>query len=604
MNRYEKKTLSRVLMKEKKNREYLRNSGANSAVVLKHIPAKGYSKALMLYQKGQLRESLAELDKLPAASGNNNDGTVDHLRAGILFKLDKMKEAVAPAMRAVASVPSNAEYLNTLGVIMNRVDRPLEALGYLSKASTLDPGRAQTYKNMAAVLWKMERHEQSLVCYRKALELDENNLELLKIIAYNYYLLGDLKEAADYYERALARKGDHSEVWCGIGSLLQSKGDSKAALKCYEKALEINPRCFSAYQLVAHTGQVPDNKKRMLASTLKEFLHTDDLSAKNQRNIYFSLARLFHDLKEYDTAFHYYVSANEYRHKDINTDFSLESYEEQTQTFISTCNKPLFQKFLQYGSPSRQPVFVVGMPRSGTTLLEQVIASHSKGFGAGELPIIKRIAMEWKRMMPQEDFSLGLNSLISQEEILSKTEQYLARLRRHAPGAERIVDKMPHNLQFLWCIALLFPKAPVIHCRRDPRDNCFSCFVTDFDTGHGYKDDLYTLGKYYRIYENLMEHWKQVVPNPILTVQYEEMVTDPEKMTRKVIDHIGLDWEPECLQLRSKQHFSLTASNVQIRKGIYRSSVQRWMRYEKHLAPLLAGLEEYKTDAPLQAAGN
>ena len=138
------------------------------------------------------------------------------------------------------------------------------------------------------------------------------------------------------------------------------------------------------------------------------------------------------------------------------------------------------------------------------------------------------------------------------------------------------------------------PEAPIIYCRRDPRDTCFSCFVTDFNSGHEYKNDLYTLGRYYRIYERLMAHWKPVIPNPILTVQYEELVDNPEQISRKVIEHIGLDWEPECLELRSKQHFSLTASNVQIRKGIYRSSVQRWKLYEKDLTPFLDGLEKYK----------
>ena len=575
-------------MKKKKKRKNLRKAG----VVLNQVPLEGYNKALMLYQHDQLHESLAELDKLTVINGQGNHA-VDHLRAGILFKLGKVKEAVAPAMKAVALSPEKPEYLITLGVIMDRAGRPFDALGYLSKASTLDPGRIGTYKNMAVVLWKMERHEQSLVCYRKALELDENNLELLQTIGYNYYLLGDLKEAADYYERALAQKGDHSDVWCGIGNLLQSKGDSKAALQCYEKALAINPRCFSAYQLVAHCGKISDEKRRMLASTLTEFLEKNDLSVKNQRNINFTIARLYHDLKEYDTAFHYYVSANEYRHKDLDTNFSLKNYKEHIVTLISTFTKPLFQKLHQYGSASRQPVFVVGMPRSGTTLLEQIISSHSRGFGAGELPTIKKIAMEWKRMLPQEDFSAAIGEL-NPEEIQGKAEEYLYRLQRHAQSAEKIVDKMPHNLQFLWCIALLFPEAPVIYCRRNPRDNCFSCFVTDFNTGHGYKDDLYSLGKYYRIYESLMEHWKQVIPNPILTVQYEEMVANPESITRKVIEHIGLDWEPECLKLRSKQHFSLTASNVQIRKGIYRSSVQRWKLYEKHLTPLLAGLGEDK----------
>jgi tetratricopeptide (TPR) repeat protein len=584
---------SNVLMsnKKKNKRKKLSSSRSKSGFSGKHAPAGKYNAAIAYYQKGQLLKALAVLGDMPATGRPNDKGAFYHLRASILFKLGNIKEAAAAARQAVALSPKNAEFLNTLGVILDRVGRPMDGLNYLSKASSLEPGRMQTFKNMGAILWKMERHDQALICYRKALELDENNLELLKTIGYNYYLLGDLKEAADYYEKALTKKGDHSEVWSGIGALLQSKGDREGARLCYKKALETNPRCFPAYEIYTHLGNIPDDEKRVRAATLERFLETDDLSVRDRRRINFSLARLSHDLKEYDRAFQYYLLANDFRRKDLDSHFTIELYEKEIETLISNITESSYKKRRKGSSSSRQPVFVVGMPRSGTTLLEQIIASHSQGFGAGELPTIKKIVTDWRGFIQQKPFTYTIDEL---SPIQTQAKYYLSRLRKHAQSAARIVDKMPHNLQFLWCIGLLFPEAPVIYCRRDPRDTCFSCFVTDFNSGHEYKNDLYTLGRYYRIYEKLMAHWKQVIPNPILTVQYEELVDNPEQISRPVIEHIGLDWEPECLGLRSKQHFSLTASNVQIRKGIYRSSVQRWKLYEKHLAPLLDGLGDYK----------
>ncbi len=244
--------------KKKNKRKKLSSSRSKFGFSGKHAPAGKYNAAIAYYQKGQLQEALSVLGKIPATGRSNDKGACYHLRASILFKLGKINEAAAAARQAVALTPENAEFLNTLGVILDRVGRPMEGLNYLSKASTLEPGRMQTFKNMGAILWKMGRHDQALICYRKALELDENNLELLRTIGYNYYMLGNLKEAADYYEKALTKEGDHDEIWSGIGSLLQSKGEREGregARLCYKKALETNPRCFPTYEIYTHFGK-------------------------------------------------------------------------------------------------------------------------------------------------------------------------------------------------------------------------------------------------------------------------------------------------------------------------------------------------------------
>lgn len=433
--------------KKKNKRKKLRSSRSKFGVSGKHAPAGKYNAALAYYQKGQLQKALAALGDIPDAGRPNGKGAFYHLRASILFKLGKRNKAAAAARQAVALTPENTEYLNTLGVILDRVGRPMEGLNYLSKASALEPKRMQTYKNMGAILWKMERHDQALICYRKALELDENNLELLKTIGYNYFLLGNLQEAADYYEKALTKEGDHGEVWSGIGSLLQSKGDREGARLCYKKSLETNPRCFSAYEMYTHLGNIPDNEKRVRTATLERFLETDDLSVRDHRHIYFSLARLSHDLKEYDTAFQYYLLANDFRRKDLDSHFTIELYEKEIEALISNFTESSYKKRHKGSSSSRQPVFVVGMPRSGTTLLEQIIASHSRGFGAGELPTIKEIVTDWRGIIQQKPFTYTIDEL-SQEQIQTQAEYYLSRLRRHAQSAARIVDKMPLTCNF------------------------------------------------------------------------------------------------------------------------------------------------------------
>ncbi|MEA3468753.1 MAG: sulfotransferase [Thermodesulfobacteriota bacterium] len=579
------------MSKKRKSKKNKRRNKVNTGRINKGPQSQFLEKAVELYHKGAMHNSLQMLLKISKHNSANQKGVVSHLKGIVLYNLGKFEDAIHAVKHALVLDPKNYEFLNTLALAFDKSGQPLMALRYLSQACAIDMGYIKTYKNMATILHQLERYDQSLICLNKALELDSTNFELLKQTAYNYYQLGDLTSASQYYEKALEQEGDHSVIWLAIGTLFQSKGDLEGANQCFIKAIVENSHNYSAYENYVHSGKISDNERKKIADRLKDFLATLPLSVSDKRHIYFTLGRVYHDLNDHDSAMQFYVKGNKAREKELRSNFSLARYEEQIKHFISVFDKLFFKKNCSFGSPSRQPVFVVGMPRSGTTLLEQIIASHSKGYGAGELSTIKKIVhTEFNALQQKKTFEYGLQTA-TREKIKHQVDYYFSQSKKHAPSnAVKIVDKFPHNLQFLWCIALLFPQAPVIHCRRDPRDTCLSCFVTNFSSGHGYKNDLFTLGSYYRIYEGLMEHWKRVIPNPILTVPYEELIENPEKHSKKIIEHIGLEWEPDCLTLRSKQHFSLTASNVQIRKGIYKSSVQRWKKYENHLQPLLDGL--------------
>ncbi len=579
------------MSKKHKFKKNKRCNKVNSGHINKGSQSQSFKKAVKLYHKGEMHKALQMLLKISKYNSANQKGAVSHLKGVVLYNLGKFEDAIQAVEHALVLDPENHEFLNTLALAFDKSGQPLVALRYLAQACAIDTGCINTYKNMAAILHQLERYDQSLICFKKALELDCTNFELLKQTAYNCYQLGDLTSASQYYEKALEQEGDHSVIWSAIGALFQSKGDLEGANQCFIKAIVENPHNYSAYEHYVHSGKVSDKERNTIADRLREFLATLPLSTSDKRHVFFTLGRVYHDLSDFNSAMQFYVKGNEAREKEIGSDFSLARYEEHIDHFISVFDKSFFQKNCSLGSPSRQPVFVVGMPRSGTTLLEQIIASHSKGYGAGELSTIKKIVhTEFTALQQKKAFEFALQT-ITKEQIQQQVDYYFSQSRKQAPSnAEKIVDKFPHNLQFLWCIALLFPKAPVIYCRRDPRDTCLSCFVTNFSSGHGYKKDLFTLGSYYRIYEGLMKHWQQVIPNPILTVQYEELIENPEKHSKKIIEHIGLEWEPDCLTLRSKQHFSLTASNVQIREGIYKSSVQRWKKYENHLQPLLEGL--------------
>jgi hypothetical protein len=248
-----------------------------------------------------------------------------------------------------------------------------------------------------------------------------------------------------------------------------------------------------------------------------------------------------------------------------------------------------FERRKEMGVQTDLPVFVVGMPRSGTTLTEQIIGNHEKGGGAGEVVRLARFGQRFKHNADFVEFIRQMDEL-GPKTVRDMGQNYLDLLRFLVPGKDRVIDKMPHNFMMLGFVALLFPGARVVHTRRNAADTCWSCYQNRLNDGHRYSRDLRTLGLYYREYLRLMEHWKKVLPLRIYESNYEELTADPENEARKLIDFIGLEWDPACLDFRSARRAVHTISASQVHQPIYRTSIERWRRYEKHLGPLKEAL--------------
>jgi tetratricopeptide (TPR) repeat protein len=424
--------------------------------------------------------------------------------------------------------------------------------------------------------------------YRQILEAQPQNTEALHGLSLLAIRQKKFTKARDLLQLALTVNPGVPKYHHNLATCCKILGRFKEAENHYQTAIRLQPDYAEAYFNLCAVRKFTSTDTEV--SAIEELLGRTDLSTQDRSFLHFAAGKMYDDAGEYERAFGHYEHGNLLEQTGFDSGEHHRFVEKLAETFDANT---LAARFGQ-GYPSELPVFVVGMPRSGTTLVEQILASHAKVFGAGELPDIPSIADTLpKHSLDDSHYPECLNSL-EPEVLHGFGEAYLKRIQMLGkPAGEpcRIVDKNPMNHQHLGLIALLLPKARVIHCRRDPLDTCLSCYFQRFKHGHNYSNDLGNLGFYYRAYERLMEHWRTALPIPILEVDYESVVTDQEKVTRRLTDFCELEWDEGCLQFHQARRTVETASNWQVRQPIYRSAVNRWQNYAAHLGPLHEALE-------------
>jgi tetratricopeptide (TPR) repeat protein len=326
-----------------------------------------------------------------------------------------------------------------------------------------------------------------------------------------------------------------------------------------------------------------------------EFLLNDkQLTDHDREKIHYALGKIYDDCKEYDKAFAHYQRANTLQGEHFN--YNRATQERWTDNTITFFDRDYFAKHAHLGTRIQRPIFIIGMPRSGTTLTEQILASHPQVAGAGELVYFSCIAGNLPYLLGNKDpypyFYRALDGHVC-EKIIS---HYLALLDRHSTTDRFVTDKMPFNYQNLGLIRLLFPDAPIIHCRRDPLDVCLSIYFQFFRSEHDYATDLLNIGHKYMQYARLMAHWRKVLPGPFMESRYDELIANQELCSRELVAFCGLDWDESCLAFYNKQRDVRTASDWQVRQPLYSGSVRRWQHYEKYLGPLRKLLEDAQVE--------
>ncbi|HVT81950.1 MAG TPA: sulfotransferase [Phycisphaerae bacterium] len=505
------------------------------------------------------------------------DQAIHEHRAG------RHQQAEALYREILARDPASAPALHHLGLLAHQHGDHARAAELIRQSLALAPA-ADAWNNLGIVLLALGRTQEAIAALELALEMYPNlavtRLELARA-HYNFGAAaaahGDLKPAITHFRRALQLDPGTAQFWNALGTALNFQGRFEEGVASLRHALAIMPEAKYYLGLAAsgrHVGGAVEIAA-LLALLENPALPLDDRAAAE-----FALGRLCDEAGKFDDAFQHFSAGNRLVRESraaAGLRFDAERLSRSVDQMIAAFTPEFFAARRTWGNDSQTPVFIVGMPRSGTSLVEQIAASHPAVFGAGELQVVDHLPLA---LAPPHTWTA--------ENISTCAREYLAKIHELSGGhAERVTDKMPANIFLLGLIAALFPNARVIFCRRDGRDNCLSCYFQRFDQANIlYTYDLADCAFQYLETERLAAHWRRVLPLRMLDVHYEKLVTDQETESRRLLQFLGLPWDPACLRFHETERTILTASFWQVRQPMYTRSIGRWRHYEPHLARL------------------
>lgn len=501
-------------------------------------------------------------------------------------RLDVAERILKPYLK---EDPFDVRAIRMLAELAARLGRLKDSETLLRRALEINPGFTAARRNLAMVLGRLGRAAEALPLLDELFEAEPDRVGHLSLKAATVGRLGDFEQALQLYEQVLTNRPNQPRVLLSYGHMLKTVGRADEAISAYRKALAINPAFGEAWWSLANLKTVRFSEGDIAA--MQSALSRASLKDDDRFHLEFALGKAFHDFGRADEAFEHYAGANSLRRKyhPFNSGHLTEMVERSIELFTKE------RLTSPGGSPATDPIFILGMPRAGSTLVEQILASHSQVEGTAELAELPTIA-RGGRKYPAEAAEL------SDEERKAAGEEYLQRTAIHR-RTERpfFIDKLPNNWMFVPFIQLALPNAKIIDARRHPLACCMSNFRQHFARGQDFTYDLDDLGRYYSDYVRLMAHMDAVMPGRVHRVIYERMVEDSETEIRALLDYCGLEFEPACLEFYKTDRAVRTPSAEQVRRPIYRDSTDQWRAYERNLGPLKAALGpvlEAYPDAP------
>ncbi|MGH8127648.1 MAG: tetratricopeptide repeat-containing sulfotransferase family protein [Gammaproteobacteria bacterium] len=547
-------------------------------------PAALHHYGVLLHQLGQPQRARTLLSKAERLAPDQPDFLFNHAR--VLWEQTRRADAIARLEKLLALQPDSANVALELAMALTTLGKRSEACSRLENWLVRHPNEYAVWLSLGDLRLHMGELELATQAWNNARKaLGEMGATALQRIGNLQLQAGDPDAASNSFHEAIACNPGSSDAHCGLAAAASQLGDFDTQRRESNAALDIDPLCYTAwYQLTLS----PDPNTASTAESMQQAIShaADDPQAWL---LYMALGRVLEKLERYDAAFDAFVEAQ--RRRGAATD---ESYAQEMLRFQRAreyLNADFTRRRPSRNTLNERPIFIVGMPRSGTTLVEAILSTHPRVAGGGEM----RFLYTWLQKNRGTEFEGTPPEWLVQADdqtLACLADEWRNALDEARGGHERVSDKFPENFYLLGLIAMIFPQASIVHVRRDPRDTCVSCFTTAL-TGRGVSaaSTLTEIGNYYREYATLMDHWRQVLGSErIIEVEYEQLIRAPEPTVRGLLADVGLDWNPECLNFHKSKRPVATASLYQVRQPLYVSSIGRWQHYESHLQPLFDGL--------------
>lgn len=563
------------------------NSLMKAFAISPNDPLINFNLGISLYHQNKFKDAVEYLVR--AAQFDSQQFDVWFYLGMSCEGLGTKDNAIVSFERAIAIDPESIEVLKRLGRLYMESERWELAVEAMERLFKMQPTDADILSGFCVALCRAYQYERLLINIEPVALSRPMDYVANYYVAQAYFEQADMVGAEKYFNRVLAANPDHIDSLVGLASIKTLLGDHEEALKLISPLVKSHgdsPGVALSFSLIGPRFDRNDDAIRLL----KKSLNNKNLPPFVRGKLSVSLALIYEKAGKYEKAFKLFKQGNDLH----SPNFDRVSYMQRIEAIESVYSEDNI-KFLPIAKHAfDKPVFIVGMPRSGTSLVEQILASHPQVYGAGELKYIQNYSFDLSELNINNKQYPECMSDVSQDQLDKLAENYMGHLDAISNGEDMVTDKMPINYQNLGLIYQLFPNAKIIHCTRNPLDTCVSCYCQFFSGSYYYTFDLDDVGFAYRAYEKQMRFWKKVLPISVLDVNYEELVQHQEAVTKQVLEYCGLPWAEECLNFYKTSRTVATASVEQVRQPMYVSSINKWRNYEKHIGKLVNSLEENK----------
>jgi Sulfotransferase family/Tetratricopeptide repeat len=537
------------------------------------VPNKNKNKSTSKKRPQAAGRKPAKPARIPVSAIPSIEGIARLLGAG------RVTAAVAQSDQLLRDYSKNDALASQLATEFHRRNQHSYALIYIDRALEINAHNLNTLVDKGVILLDSDPDE-AITCFKQVLAVQPRHVDAMVKLGYALNRLGQLDKAKNNLIQASRLDPKRVDIYLFLANISRFQGNLNEAKTYYKKVVKLDPEHGLAHRMLSLLTEHDAGDKHLETMRL---IYARSSSADTRCQIGYGLAKAYDDLHQYQTSFDYYQQANKLVRTFRKT--PVPNYQSNFSKVKAIFTSELLESLTKYAIEEIQPIFVLGMPRSGTSLVEQILASHSSVYGAGECFLLDRML----ETNIAGGYPGGVN--IGNAEELAKTfSAYCHQLLAKSPDHDYITDKTPHNFQYIGLIGALLPNAKIVHCRRDPVATCVSIFTQGFNSNHHYASDLRDLGEYYCGYSKLMEHWANLLPNRIYTVDYEALVTDTEMNIESLLNHCGLDFEESCLDFHANDRAVFTPSFQQVRQPVYQNAVSGWRRYEPWLEELMSGL--------------